>query len=662
MNSLLRLSSGLTFSPDPVANRIPISLGHTAGCTLADVCSTAADTLRNCTPLFDSLFGSISSSPHVYFTHVQLCSTGNAILQLPFDHLGSPLVQHTCSRWLVVVFEHDDIKQRHGFLNFLATCGTGLYLLKPVAAALFADWAPTTPCYIQSRRPLISESPFLSWLPFKTILARPPIPQLLRKWITNIEHHIVQLGARRRIHRNSTVGSGSGSAETSKGAGANKRRKTDPRPNGNSPPSNNGHSNNDSGGEHPSIDAKPDKKRILACHFYAHDPNAHGDCQGYHFVQAKDVKRHLTEPDRGDHYPLIHCVICHAVFPSHAELTVHARAQTCDSPPPGSNIHDSRLNQDQAHEIASMTKLRAESQSEFWFRIWEVAFPDEPRPLSPYRDDVQRLAYRQQVEPRMAETTWRIGRQHGVEDHVIEQLVRGITDSFNAVQTTSHSPVEHFDPSPNAPGIHEQPASSSSQQPRPASPSLLAQSQALVVSTASITNPILSHTQASMTPNPVNVGELHPHPTSSTLHNTFRPNSQRPYSQALTANNSALPAQNRVIAPSILNSPAYPYPSVPYMNEQSPFSMNTAFTANYLLQHPYGSSHGLSNEYFSGQGPGNNSAVSDDTWVLAGLGDDLASFTNMPGNDAVQTTSNLLPPELRHCECETGSTCPRHSG
>ncbi|KAK1633504.1 hypothetical protein BDP81DRAFT_433890 [Colletotrichum phormii] len=465
MTLLLRLSS--LYSPDTVENRLPtlgtISLGHSAG-------AAAADTLSNCTPFFDPLLGSLSNSSEVYLAHAQLTSAGISILQTPFDQIGFPFKQYTCSQWLVL--EHDDSRLRHGFLNFLVACGTGLYLLKPVAAALLAEWAPANPCYSQSRRPLISEKGSITWFPFKTILERPPIPQLLREWITSIGDRLVQIGARRRIQGNNTARGGSGTVGTSKGVGTKQRGKRDSRPGGSSPPSDTGHTKNDRGGKRPRIDVEAKKKgtqkgKPFACHFYAHNPLAHVNCQHYQFEYVKDVKRHLTEPGRGDHRQPIHCVICYTTFETHQDHVAHTRAQTCS--PGHCGFDEYRLDQDKISAITLLRKSRNEEESEFWFNIWDVVFPDEPRPVSPYSGDVEELAIRQRVEPRMAERMRQVGQRYGWSSQLLEEVIGELSSSWAPGPAESLPPVERRSSSHTHPGAQGQSLNTTSQPPTSAS-------------------------------------------------------------------------------------------------------------------------------------------------------------------------------------------------
>ncbi|KXH65340.1 hypothetical protein CNYM01_00917 [Colletotrichum nymphaeae SA-01] len=464
---------GLIVYSDTVANRLSTvggnSLGQSSGpCTVFDVCSTAADALGGCLTSFDSLSGSLSDSSQLNRSYVQLSPAGVAVLQTPSRHLGPALAQHTCSQW--PVFGFDDVKVRHGLYNLLAVCGTGLYLLKPVAVSLFAKWVPAALC--PNENPSSQASGHLStgWRAFSDLLGRPPIPRLLRELYTAPGLYLKHLVC---IQKRSTTGGSSektsGSGGVASGTDERRRRKRATKSGGSAASSTTSRGRS---GKRPRVAVAPKAKavrkgRLFACHFYAHDTVAHECCRHYKFDEVRDIRRHLTEEGRGNHRQPIHCVICFSLFTTFAERSAHIRARTCR---PGVCEFDaSGLNEDQIASIRDLKKPRGGDEKEFWFKIWDIIFPGEERPASPYSDDVDELATRRRVAPRMAVGVQRLGLQLGLNDHVVQAVIRVLDNSWGPGPIVSPWPVEqHNYPQaangtrgpPTSPSFH--PSSSSS--------------------------------------------------------------------------------------------------------------------------------------------------------------------------------------------------------
>ncbi|KAK1462075.1 hypothetical protein CMEL01_14042 [Colletotrichum melonis] len=505
---------GLIVYSDTVANRLSTvggnSLGQSSGpCTVADVCSTAADALGGCPTFFDSLFSSLSSQ--LNHSHVQLSPAGVAVLQTPSRHLGPTLAQHTCSQW--PVFKIDDVKVRHGLYNLLAVCGTGLYLLKPVAVALFAKWVPAALCPNENPSSQISGHSSTGWRAFSDLLARPPIPQLLRELYTAPGLYLKHLVY---IPKSSTTGGGSektsGSGGVASGTDQSRRRKRATKSSGSTASST---TSRGRGGKRPRVAVAPKAKavrkgRLFACHFYAHDTVAHECCRHYKFDEVRDIKRHLTEEGRGNHRQPIHCVICFSIFTTFAERSAHIRSQTCR--PGVCDFDASGLNEDQIASIRGLKKSRGEDEKEFWFKIWDIVFPDQQRPASPYSDDVDELATRRRVAPRMVVGIQQLGLRLGWSDRVVQAVMHVLDSSWGL------SPAEQHDSSqatngargpPHSPSFHP---SSSSHQVFPGS-------APTVPTAASLASPPNSMSPANIT----YIGELEPRSTSNPFPSPYQP-------------------------------------------------------------------------------------------------------------------------------------------
>ncbi|UQC78798.1 uncharacterized protein CLUP02_04275 [Colletotrichum lupini] len=650
MSLLLRFSSGLIVYSDTVANRLSTvggnSLGQSSGpCTVVDVCSTAADALGGCPTFFDSLFSSLSSQ--LNHSHVQLSPAGVAVLQTPSRHLGPTLAQHTCSQW--PVFKIDDVKVRHGLYNLLAVCGTGLYLLKPVAVALFAKWVPAALCPNENPISQISGHSPTGWRACSDLLARPPIPQLLRELYTAPGLYLKHLVY---IPKSSTTGGSSGKTSGSGGVASgtdqSRRRKRATKSSGSTASST---TSRGPGGKRPRVAVAPKAKavrkgRLFACHFYAHDTVAHECCRHYKFDEVRDIKRHLTEEGRGNHRQPIHCVICFSLFTTFAERSAHIRSRTCR--PGVCDFDASGLNEDQIASIRGLKKSRGEDEKEFWFKIWDIVFPGEQRSASPYSDDVDELATKRRVAPRMAVGVQQLGLQFGWNDHVVQAVIRVLDNSWGPGPGVSPLPVEQHNYPHAANGIREPPTSPSFHPSRSSSRS--AQNQVF---------PNFSPTAASLMSPPNSLGptnityidESQPRSTFDPFQSSYQPfNAPRNSHQARAAhisynlalmNHHGPGAQQHWTAHQTNTSG---FRTNPMLNTTSP---RVHYTAIGQAQAPFHSPEPGVN--FSPQGLNQRqrtiNPVITDTWARL-----LDEHTIAADDEGYPSPSNLLPPE--HCECQ----------
>jgi len=137
-----------------------------------------------------------------------------------------------------------------------------------------------------------------------------------------------------------------------------------------------------------------DNSRVrFACPFRKHDPQTyailrgHARCAVAKLPSVSRVKEHLFRC----HLAPIHCPRCWRVFDSSQELESHMLVQAeriCDvgnsgNPPKG-------ITAEQAKVLRSRKKSSArQSEEDRWMEIYQVLFPGEPRPKSPYFDEVQ---------------------------------------------------------------------------------------------------------------------------------------------------------------------------------------------------------------------------------------------------------------------------------
>lgn len=118
--------------------------------------------------------------------------------------------------------------------------------------------------------------------------------------------------------------------------------------------------------------------RLLACPFWKEDSSHWKECFRYKLKRIRDVKQHLRRS-----HCRSYCVRCGAEFENAGELDLHyKRDQPCDKVVFQAKWL-SELQQKALRERRANPKLSLESQ---WYTIWDIVFPETPRPSSPYVD------------------------------------------------------------------------------------------------------------------------------------------------------------------------------------------------------------------------------------------------------------------------------------
>lgn len=116
----------------------------------------------------------------------------------------------------------------------------------------------------------------------------------------------------------------------------------------------------------------------FACPFYKHDPIAHRSCIFRHTsTKTNYVKQHL----RRHHLQPRHCPICGEKFGAESEKNDHIRSSTCEQ----QEFQHAGLTESQREQIEQIP--RSEQPEERWYKMWDIIFPGEPRPASPYIRD-----------------------------------------------------------------------------------------------------------------------------------------------------------------------------------------------------------------------------------------------------------------------------------
>ncbi|KAF4465671.1 Ammonium transporter 1 [Fusarium albosuccineum] len=140
-------------------------------------------------------------------------------------------------------------------------------------------------------------------------------------------------------------------------------------------------SDDDENGPQESSKSKRPKKQDdvgqrLACPFYKFDSHHYRRCHGYDLKKNSIVKQHLFR----SHLQPKHCDRCLEVFDNEDALRDHRRAQQCEVreyiAPPGITPEQER----RLRPRGSQNK----SESEQWFEMYEILFPDAKKPKSAY--------------------------------------------------------------------------------------------------------------------------------------------------------------------------------------------------------------------------------------------------------------------------------------
>lgn len=143
------------------------------------------------------------------------------------------------------------------------------------------------------------------------------------------------------------------------------------------------HAAQDDGNEHQQVSRVKKSKRQedshlrLACPFYKHDPIQYRRCHSHVLKRNSYVKQHLFR----SHMQPIHCDICLSVWPTAEELREHRRAQVCER---REYIAPDGITPEQERKLRSRLGGPNKSESDQWFDIYSIIFPDDEKPKSAY--------------------------------------------------------------------------------------------------------------------------------------------------------------------------------------------------------------------------------------------------------------------------------------
>lgn len=122
-----------------------------------------------------------------------------------------------------------------------------------------------------------------------------------------------------------------------------------------------------------------EKKLTFACPFSKKDPMKHRDCYKYTLNRIRDVKQHLVRCHR---VPL-YCPRCMDTFPNEEGRDNHIRDVDC---PRRQFIKLDGVTDSQRSQLSKKVPSNI-SKEDQWFGVFDILFPNHPRPASPYIDN-----------------------------------------------------------------------------------------------------------------------------------------------------------------------------------------------------------------------------------------------------------------------------------
>jgi hypothetical protein len=125
--------------------------------------------------------------------------------------------------------------------------------------------------------------------------------------------------------------------------------------------------------------SKSRRKYLLACPFCKKDPQKYQVCYRHKITKISYVKLHLYRK----HQLPLHCARCCITFKTEEAQDIHVIAGTCENRKPKPEWSGITRSQKQQLEMPVSSRLTEEEQ---WFTIWDILFPGQPRPHSPYVD------------------------------------------------------------------------------------------------------------------------------------------------------------------------------------------------------------------------------------------------------------------------------------
>ncbi|KAK3344210.1 hypothetical protein B0T25DRAFT_320784 [Lasiosphaeria hispida] len=185
-------------------------------------------------------------------------------------------------------------------------------------------------------------------------------------------------------------------------------------------------------GKHKKAEKEEDRPcQQLACPFYKIRPDLHLECVHYVLKRPSDVKQHIQRV----HMRSPHCPYCGVTFEGKSgeeDRDAHVNAQRCEQT---DFVHCSATNEQlNAFKLRGSEKATSGSdlakEAAQWYKIWDVLFPTERRPESPFQlpGHEERLAYQMEMFP--LERFIEIHVPSGLEQQPAYELARSLFEAF----------------------------------------------------------------------------------------------------------------------------------------------------------------------------------------------------------------------------------------
>lgn len=186
----------------------------------------------------------------------------------------------------------------------------------------------------------------------------------------------------------------------------------------------------------------------FACPFYCHDKEEHQNCLSRRLRRIGDVRQHLKRC----HMQASWCPRCGVIFRNdraYAQRNEHI--SSCETyihpsppPPPG-------MTGEQLIAMTDAARHRRGSNDEGrWYEIWDIMFPGERRPLSPYinvASEWRRLGARAAVTQYLQEDRLSQFMTHNLNGidlrYTLELLLEDVRHAYNHAALPNHDLTHH---------------------------------------------------------------------------------------------------------------------------------------------------------------------------------------------------------------------------
>ena len=117
--------------------------------------------------------------------------------------------------------------------------------------------------------------------------------------------------------------------------------------------------------------------KLLACPFWKLDPGKYSGCFRMTLKGISRVKQHLDRK----HAPDFYCEFCLLVSFDEESHQSHIKSRSCSF----QSCEFTGITHSQRYQLSRKSKPNL-PESDQWFAIWDIVFPDQPRPTSAYMD------------------------------------------------------------------------------------------------------------------------------------------------------------------------------------------------------------------------------------------------------------------------------------